>query len=71
MNGKNKNNIKVCFFCECECETVEYVLWKCLDYSSIRKEFIRNLEGFLQNDFHLKSSFDKTKYIFESKYFGM
>ena len=30
--------------------------------SSIR---IRNLDGFLQNDFHLKSSFDKTKYIFD------
>ena len=24
-------------------------------------EFIRNLEGFLQNNFHLKSSFNKTK----------
>ena len=23
------------------------------------------LMGFLQNDFHLKSSFDKTKYIFD------
>ena len=23
------------------------------------------LDGFLQNDFHLKSSFDKTKYIFD------
>ena len=34
-------------------------------YSSIRKEFIKNLDGFLQNDFHLKSSFDKTKYIFD------
>ena len=35
------------------------------EYSSIRKEFIRNLDGFLENDFHLKSSFDKTKYIFD------
>ena len=33
-------------------------------YSSIRKKFIKNLDGFLQNDLHLKSSFDKTKYIF-------
>ena len=31
----------------------------------IRKEFIRNLDGILQNDNHLKSSFDKTKYIFD------
>ena len=37
----------------------------CSEYSSIRKEFIKNLDGFLQNDFHLKSSFDKTKYIFD------
>ena len=29
------------------------------------KKFIRNLDGFLRNDFHLKSSFDKTKYIFD------
>ena len=28
-------------------------------------EFIGNLDGFLQNDFHLKSSFDKIKYIFD------
>ena len=40
-------------------------LLECSEYSSIHKEFIRNLEGFLQNDFHLKSSFDKTKYIFD------
>ena len=33
--------------------------------SSIRKEFIKNLDEFLQNDFHLKSSFDKTKYNFD------
>ena len=36
-----------------------------LKYSGIRKEFIRNLDVFLQNDFHLKPSFDKTKYIFD------
>ena len=35
------------------------------EYSSIRKEFIKNLDGVLQNDVHLKSSFDKTKYIFD------
>ena len=33
--------------------------------SSIRKKFIRNLEGFLQNEFHLKSSFDKANFIFD------
>ena len=54
------------FFCEqCECESVEHVLWECSEYSSIRKEFIKNLDGFLQYDFHLKSSFDKTKFIFD------
>ena len=31
---------------------------------AFRKEFIKSLE-FLQNDFLLKSSFDKTKYIFD------
>ena len=46
-------------------ESVEHVLWECSEYSSIRKIFIRNLDGILQNDFHLKSSFDKTKYIFD------
>ena len=35
------------------------------EYSSIRKEFIKNYVEFLQNDFHLKSSFDKTKYVFD------
>ena len=59
-----RNSSKACFFCECKCESVEHALWECSDYSSIRKEFIRNLDGFLQNDFHLKSSFDKTKYTF-------
>ena len=35
----------------------------CSEYSGICKEFIRNLDGILQNVFHLKSSLDKTKYI--------
>ena len=39
--------------------------WECSEYSSICKELIRDLDGFLQNDFHLKSSFDKNKYIFD------
>ena len=61
----SRNSSKACFFCECECESVEHVLWECSEYSSIRKEFIGNLDGFLQNDFHLKSSFGKTKCIFD------
>ena len=39
-----------------ECKSVEHVVWECSEHSSIRKEFIRNLDGILQNDFHLKSS---------------
>ena len=61
----SRKSSKACVFCECECESVEHVLWECSEYSSIRKEFIGNLDGFSQNDFHLKSSFDKTKYIFD------
>ena len=63
----SRNSSKACFFCECECEYVEHVLWECSEYSSIHihKEFIKDLDGFLQHDFHLKSSFDKTKYIFD------
>ena len=37
-----RNSSKACVFCES---------------SSIRKEFISSLDGILQNDFHLKSSF--------------
>ena len=62
--------VKLVFFCECECESIEHVLWECSEYSSIRKECIRNLHGILKNNFYLKSSFDKTKYIFD-QYFGM
>ena len=38
------------------CESVEHVLWECSEYRSICKECIGNFDGFLQNDFHLKSS---------------
>ena len=34
-------------------------------YSIICKELIRNLDGILQNEFHLKSPFDKNKYILD------
>ena len=53
------------------CESVEHVLWECSEYtrSSIRKEFISNLDGILQNNIHQKSSFDKTKYIFDQNFY--
>ena len=34
-------------------------------YSSIYKEFICNLDGILHMYFHLKSLFDKNRYIFD------
>ena len=43
----SRNSSKACVFCECECEFVEHVLWECSEYSSIHKEFIGNLDGFL------------------------
>ena len=46
-------------------ESVEHVFWERSEYSSILKEFITNLDEFLQNNFHLNSSFDKTKYILD------
>ena len=52
-----RTNGKACFFffffffCECECESVEHALWECSEYSSICEEFIKNLDGILQNDF--------------------
>ena len=62
----NRNSSKACFFfCECEYRSVEHVLWECSEYSSIGEEFIGNLNGILQNDFHLMSSFNKTKCIFD------
>ena len=41
-----------------------FYIYKIIIYIASHKEFIGNLDGFLQNDFHLKSSF-KTKYIFD------
>ena len=54
---------KACVFCECE--SVEHILWKCSEYSSICEEFISNFDRILQNDFLVKSSFDKAKYVFD------
>ena len=67
-NTRNNLIVRLVFFF-CECESVEHVLWECSEYSSIHKEFIRNFDGFLQNNFHLKSLFDKTRYI-SIKVFG-
>ena len=47
----SRNSSKACVFCECECESVEHVLWECSEYSSIRKQFIKNLDVFLQKTF--------------------
>ena len=54
----------------CECVSVEHVSWECSEFGSIHKEFISNFDRTLQNGFHLRSSFDKTKYIFDKKVFG-
>ena len=56
IHGLNEEILKL-VFCECD-------LWECSEYISIHKDSIRNLDGILQNDFHLKSSFDTSKYIF-------
>ena len=60
-----RNSSKACSFVSVSASpSVKHVLWECSEYSSIHKEFIKDLDGFLQNDFHLKSSFDKTKYVY-------
>ena len=61
LGTHNTRNSSNAFFGSVSCESVEHVLWECSEYSSIRKEFIRNLEGFLQNNFHLKSSLIRLK----------
>ena len=40
------------YFCKCECESVEQVLWECSEYSSIHRELISNLDGILQMTFY-------------------
>ena len=49
LGRHSTRNSKACFFCECECESVEHVLWECSEYSSIRKKFIRNLDDWFSN----------------------
>ena len=56
---------RACVLCNCECESVEHVLWECSPYSNVRSVFINSLSKILYSDFHLKSSFfEKTKFIF-------
>ena len=63
-----RNISKACVFCnccDCDCESVEYVLWECPVYSNNRSVFINSLSKILFSDFHLMSAFEKTRYIFD------
>ena len=55
-----RNISKDCVFCNCDCESVEHVLWECPAYSSNRSVFINSLSKILCSDFHLMSAFEKT-----------
>ena len=57
--------VKLVFFCNCDCESVEHVLWECPAYSNNRSVFINSLSKILCSDFHLMSAFEKTRYIFD------
>ena len=57
------------FFVSVSAKSVENVLWECSEYSNIHKEFISNLDGILQNNFHLKSSLTKLN-TFLTRVFG-
>ena len=50
---------KACVLRNCECESVEHVLWECSAYSNIKSVFINSLRKILYSDFHLKSSLRK------------
>ena len=60
-----RNVSKACVFCNCDCESVEHVLWECPAYSNNRSVFINSLSKILCSDFHLMSAFEKTRYIFD------
>ena len=60
-----RNISKACVFCNCDCESVEHVLWECPAYSNNRSVFINSLSKILCSDFHLMSAFEKTRYIFD------
>ena len=47
LGRHSTGNSNKAFFCKCECESVEHVLRVRSEYSSIHKEFIRNLGGIL------------------------
>ena len=51
--------VKLVFFCNCDCESVEHVLWECPAYNNNRSVFINNLSKILCSDFHLMSAFEK------------
>ena len=57
--------VKLVFFCNCDCESVEHVLWECSAYNSNRSVFINSLSRILCSDFHLMSAFEKTGHIFD------
>ena len=38
-----RNVSKACVFCNCDCESVEHVLWECPAYSNNRNVFINSL----------------------------
>ena len=60
-----RNVSKACVFCNCDCESVEHVLWECPAYSNNRSVLINSLSKILCSDFHLMSAFEKTRYIFD------
>ena len=60
-----RNVSKACVICNCDCESVEHVLWECPAYSSNRSVFINSLSKILCSDFLLMSAFKKTRYIFD------
>ena len=59
-----RNVSKACVFCNCDCKSVEHVLWECPAYSNNRSVFINSLSKILCSDFHM-SAFEKTRYIFD------
>ena len=61
-----RNVSKACVFCNCDCESVEHVLWECPAYNNNRSVFINSLSKILCSDFHLMSAFEKTRYIFSN-----
>ena len=56
-----RNINQACVFCNCDCESVEHVLWECPAYSNNRSVFINSLSKILCSDFHLMSAFEKTR----------